>query len=140
MTLQTLAQKGSFLATTIGNFNTKSCNWYSHDKTSFEGSTTGSMISQFGLYQLINKPTNLLQSSSSCIDLVFTSQPNIVIESVFCPPLHPKCHHQIVFAKFNLKLYDLPPYLRQVWHYKEANTDFFKQAITISIRKKLSDL
>ena len=43
MTLQTLAQKGSFLTTIIGDFNAKSCNWYSHDKKNFEGSTIESI-------------------------------------------------------------------------------------------------
>ena len=83
MTLETLTQKGSFLTTIIGDFNAKSCNWYSHDKTSFEGSTIESITSQFGLHQLINEPTHLLQSSSSCIDLIFTSQSNIVVNQVF---------------------------------------------------------
>ena len=78
---------------------------------------------------MINEPTHLLQSSSSCIDLIFTSQPNIVVESGAHPSLHPNCHHQIIFAKFNLKIYYLPPYLREVWHYKEANADLIKRAI-----------
>ena len=96
MTLETLAQKGSFLTTIIGDFNAKSCNWYSHDKTNFEGSTIESITSQFGLHQLINEPTHLLQNSSSCIDLIFTSQPNIVVESGVYPSLHPNCHQQIM--------------------------------------------
>ena len=37
MTLDILAQKNPFLMTTIGNFNAKSKNWYSQDRTSFEG-------------------------------------------------------------------------------------------------------
>ena len=115
--------------TVIGDFHAKSCNWYSHDKTSFDSSTTESITSQFGLQQLINEPTHLLQNSSSCIDLIFTSQPNIVVESGVSPSLHPNCHHQIIFAKFNLKIYYPPPYLREVWHYKEANTDLIKRAI-----------
>ena len=49
MTLENLVQKGSFLTTIIGNFNAKSGNWYSHDKTSFEGSTAESITSHFGL-------------------------------------------------------------------------------------------
>ena len=130
MTLETLAQKGSFLTTIIGDFNAKSCNWYSHDKTNFEGSTIESITSQFGLHQLINEPTHLLQNSSSCIDLIFTSQPNIVVESGVYPSLHPNCHHQLVFAKFNLKIYYPPPYLREVCHYKEANSDLIKRAIS----------
>ena len=130
MTLETLAQKGSFLTTIIGDFNAKSFNWYSHDKTNFEGSNIESTTSQSGLHQLINEPTHLLQNSSSCIDLIFTSQPNIVVESGVHPSLHPNCHHQIIFAKFNLKIYYPPPYLREVWHYKEANADFIKRAIS----------
>ena len=129
MTLETLAQKGSFLTTIIGDFNAKPCNWYSHDKTSFEGSIIESITSQFGLYQSINEPTHLLQSSSPRIDLIFTSQPNLVVESGVHPSLHPNCHHQIIFAKFNLKIYYPPPYLREVWHYKEANADLIKRAI-----------
>ena len=68
MTLETLAQKGSFVMTIISGFNAKSSNWYSHDKMTFEGSTTESIMFQFGLDQLINEPTNLLQNCSLCIN------------------------------------------------------------------------
>ena len=105
MTLETLVQKGFFLTTIIGDFNAKSCNCYNHDRTSFEGNTIESITSQFGLHQLINKPTKLLQNSSSCVDLIFRSQPNIVVEAGVHPSLHPNCHRQIIFAKFNLKIY-----------------------------------
>ena len=94
MTLEALAQNGSFLTRIICDFNAKSCNWYSHDKTSIKGGTIESITSQFGLHQLINEPTPLLQNSSSCIDLIFTSKPNIVVESGVHSPLHPNCHHQ----------------------------------------------
>ena len=80
-----------------------------------------------------NCPDNLniyTTNSSSCIDLIFTSQPNIVVESSVPPSLHPNCHHQIVSAKFNLKIYYPPPYLREVWHCKEANADLIKRAIS----------
>ena len=43
--------------------------------------------------------------------------------------LHPNCHHQIVFAKFNLHIVYPPPYLREIWHYREANTGFIRRAI-----------
>ena len=124
MTLETLAQKGSFLTRLIGDFNTKSCNGYIHNKTSFKGIT-----SQFGLHRLINEPTYFLRNCSSCIDLIFTSQSSIAVESGVHPSLHSNCHHQIVFANFNLKLYFPPPYLREVWYYKEVTADLIKQAI-----------
>ena len=43
--------------------------------------------------------------------------------------LHQNCHHQIVFAKFNLKVHYPPPYERELWHFKKANTGHIKRAI-----------
>ena len=45
-------------------------------------------------------------------------------------PPHQNCHHQIIFAKFNLKVYYPPSYEREVWHFKKANTDHIKRAIS----------
>ena len=59
---------------------------------------------QFGLQQIINETTYLTSNSSLCIDLIFTSQPNLLMESGVHSSLHPNCHHQIVFAKINLKI------------------------------------
>ena len=80
MTLEILSQKSPFLITAIGDFNAKSKNWYNEDKTSFEGNAIESITSQFGLHQLINELTHILHNSSSCIDLIFTFHPNLVIE------------------------------------------------------------
>ena len=38
------------------------------------------------------------------IDLIFTSQPNLVVESGIHPSLHPHCHRQINFPKTDLKI------------------------------------
>ena len=53
-----------------------------------------------------------------------------MIETGVHPSLHPNCHHQIVFAKFNLQIYYPPPYPREIWHYKQANTELIRRAIT----------
>ena len=78
---------------------------------------------------MINEPTHILESSSSCIDLIFTSQPNLITESGAHPSLHPNSHHQIILAKFNLEIHYPPPYFREVWHYHDANTDLIRRAI-----------
>ena len=78
---------------------------------------------QFGLSQIIKEPTHILENSSSCIDLIFTTQPNMVLESGVHHSLHQNCHHQIIFAKFNLKVYYPPPYERTMFHYSQANAD-----------------
>ena len=45
------------------------------------------ITSQFGLKQLTQELTHILTDSSSCIDLLFTSQPNLIMESVESIPL-----------------------------------------------------
>ena len=113
MSLDILAEKNPFLMTTIGDFNGKS-KWYIQDKISFESKILESITSKFGLYQLINEPTHLLENYSSFIDLIFTSQPNLVVESGVHPSLYPNCHHQIYFAKLNLMISYPPPYSREI--------------------------
>ena len=43
--------------------------------------------------------------------------------------LHKNCHHQITFAKFNLKFHYPSPYEREVWHYQKANSENIRKAI-----------
>ena len=117
LNLDTIANKNLYLIATLGDFNAKSSNWYKHNKTTYEGSKIEAITSQFGLKQLIQKPTHILSNSSSCIDLVFTSQLNLVMESGVHSSLHENCHHQLAYAKFNLKVWYPPPYERKIWHY-----------------------
>ena len=51
------------------------------------------------------------------------------MESGVHSSLHPNCHHQITYAKFNLKIYYPPPYEREIWHYGQANVDHIRKAI-----------
>ena len=77
----------------IGDLNTKSKNWCNQDSTNFEGITIENVASQFGLSQIIKKATHISESSSLCIDLIFTTEPNLVVKSGVHPSLHPNCHH-----------------------------------------------
>ena len=51
------------------------------------------------------------------------------MESGVHSSLHPNCHHQIVFAKINLKIYYPPPYECEIWHYKKANANLIHRSI-----------
>ena len=87
------------------------------------------MFSQYALSQVINKPTHFSQNSNSCIDLLFTNQNDLITDSGFHPSLHSNCHHQVIYGKFNLKVFYPPPYERHVWHYEHANVDMISKAI-----------
>ena len=129
LNLDEINEKNPFLTVTFRDFNAKSQTWFKNDKTSYEGSKLDILACSHGLHQLINEPAHLLDSSSSCIDLIFTSQPNLVMESGVQPSLHPKCHHQLVLAKFNLSIYYPPPYERTVWYYNRGKADLIRRAI-----------
>ena len=74
------------------------------------------------------EPTHI-PDTSSCIDLTFTSQPNLTIESEVHSSLRSNCHHQLIFAKFHIEVVCPPTYAREVWHYKDVNTDLLGGAI-----------
>ena len=115
-TLDSLTQNNLFLLVVLGYFNAKLPNWCENNQNKFEGDKFEHITSQFGSTQIIDDPTYNLDSSSSYIDLIFTSQPDLVIESVVHPSLHQNCHHQIIYAKFNLQIFYPPPYCPQIWH------------------------
>ena len=94
----------------IGDFNAKSSNWSSNDTTTAEGAQLDCFTSLCGMKQVITKPTHLLGSSASYIDIIFTNQSNIVMDSEVHLSLHEKCHYQIVYSKLNLKIEYPPPY------------------------------
>ena len=94
LNLDKIVNKSPYLLVVLSDFNVKSSNWYKHDKTTYEGSEIDAVAYQFGLQQLIKEPTHILTNPSSCIDLLFTSQPNFVMESGVHSSLH-----QIVIIK-----------------------------------------
>ena len=55
-----------------------------------------------------NQPNEMLSSSSSFIDLLFTSYPNLVMEAGVHSSLHLNCHDRMIYANFNIKIYLLP--------------------------------
>ena len=124
-----MAEKNFFMMVVLGDFNAKSKAWYTNDSTNFEGSKIDFLASSFGFYQIVNKPTHILNNSSSCIDLIFTTQPNLVMESGVHSSLYENCHHQLPYVKFNLNVFYPPPYEREVWYYKLANSDCIQRTI-----------
>ena len=91
-------------------------------------SSIDSLTTTYGFHQL-SDPTHLLLNFS-CIDLIFTDQPNLVLDSGVHPTLHGNCHHQIIFSKFNLMVEYPPLYERLVWDNRKANIDSIQKALT----------
>ena len=62
------------------------------------------------------------------IDLIFTPQPNLGVDSGVHPSLHTSCHHQIMYAKLNLKFHFPLPYEQEIWYIGLENTEFIRRA------------
>ena len=118
--------KSSFLEI-LGDFSTwsKSC---LGDITTYESSKIDSLTTTHGLHQLIFQTTHLLSTSSTCIDIIFTDQPKLVVNAGAHPLLHKNCHHQITFCKLNLKTEHPPPYEHIVWDCKKADSKSIRKA------------
>ena len=55
--------------------------------------------------------------------------------------LHQSCHHQLIYAKVNLKVFYQPAYEREISHYQRANVDLIQQTIEqFSLEKSLRNL
>ena len=63
----------------LGDFNVRSNYWCKNGITTNVGKAIENISSKFDLYQVINEPTYIVESSSY-IDLIFTSQPNLITE------------------------------------------------------------
>ena len=117
------------LSIITGDFNARCKSWWPNDTNTTEGLKMFSLTSSNGFSQLIQEPTHLQSGSSSCIDLLFTDQPHLSINSGVHSSLHTNCHHQIVHSNFNLNIYYPPPYQRLTWDYKKADPKNIRKAL-----------
>ena len=93
-------------------FSSRSSQWWALDKENNEGYEIRFLTSSSGYSQLIDQPTNKTKESSSCIDLIFTSNPSFI--SAFSS-LYEKYHPNLIYGKINLNVPLPPPYMRKVW-------------------------
>ena len=112
-----------------GDFNCRSTQWWADDIENTEGKLFEPLTSDLGLHQLISEPTHFMNNSKSCIDLIFTDQPNLFVDSGVHPTLHEQCHHQIVYGKLSISNVKQPPYTRRIWFYDKSDSDNIKQSI-----------
>ena len=87
-------------------------------------------MSSFNLLQVVSEPTRI-SATSSLIDLVFVSSPNMVHLCETNPPLATSDHlgiHLVLSTKLHKS--DLMSHCRKLWRYDQAN---FDQAIDLLV-------
>ena len=114
-----------------GDFNCRSPHWWKDERENDEGRIFEAFTAELGLQQLVCEPTHFIGESKSCIDLIFTNQPNLFLETGVHPTLHRQCHHHVVFAKITAHNLTPPSYKRKLWYYDRANIPAIKKSIEL---------
>ena len=105
-----------------GDFNDHSQFWWPDGNTTVEGREIENLITSLNLSHLISEPTNFERNKyPSCIDLIITDQPNLVLDCGTSASLDFSCRHQITYCKVNFNIPPSPPFERKNWHYERAN-------------------
>ena len=140
--LSNISKRKASLSVITGDCNARSSLWWPKYINTTEGSKLIFLTSSNGFLQLINETTHIKTSSSSCIDLIFTDQPNLSVNSGVHASLHPNCHHKIVHSSFNLNIsytHPLPPYQRLIWDYKKADSKNIRKFLDLVNWERLFD-
>ena len=113
-----------------GDFNCRSPQWQGDDIGTDEGKQLEPLISDLGLHQLISGPTHI-GHSKSCINLIFTDQPNLFIEFGIHPSLFVQCHHRIIYGELSAKNPIPPLYFRKLWFYDRAHITYIRKSLSM---------
>ena len=113
-----------------GDFNAHSNLWWPDGDTNKEGSEIEELLNTLNLSQVMKEPTNFTpHCNPSCIDLIVTDQPNVILNSGTRLSLDPKCHHQIIHCKINVRIPPIPPSERRTWNYQRANINAIQRSL-----------
>ena len=128
---ENIKKDNPFAVFCAGDFNGHSQLWWNDGDTTAEGREIEQLTSLMGLSQLLNESTNFEPNKNpSCIDLIFTDQPNCVIESGTRPSLDNLCHHQITYCRMNFHIPSLPSFERKIWHFDRANITLIRRSVS----------
>ena len=111
-----------------GDLNARCSKWCNKDITNSVGREIDTLTSSAGYKQIINKPTHIVNNSSSCIDLIFCNNLNLLSNNGVDLLLFEKCHH-IIFGKINIQIPLPPSYVCAVSDYSSPDTKNIQKAV-----------
>ena len=74
-----------------------------NDITNSTGQEIDSLTSSAGYKQIIDKPTDVINNSMSCIDLIFCTNQNVISNYGIDVSMLKKCHHNIIHGKIGIR-------------------------------------
>ena len=102
-TLNNFEFKNPYISLLIGDFNAKNTKLWSNVNNNWSV-LLDKISTHHNLHHMIDQPTHFRPGCPpSCIDLLFSSEPNLINESGVYSSLVNCCHHRFIFAKINYK-------------------------------------
>ena len=96
--------------------------WSGELDENLAGKELAELITLGNLEQIIDEPTHMpSDSTSTCIDLIITSNPSAITDHGVLPSLDPRCKHHITHSQINFHVPPPPKYKRIIWDYKACN-------------------
>ena len=81
------------------------------------------------MHQPISEPTHIMGDSKFCINVIFTDQPDLFVETVVHPLLHAQCHRQNIYGELSIRNITPPPYRRIVCYYDSADVLAIRKSV-----------
>ena len=126
--MEKISLENPFAIIVTGDYNSHNKKWYHGDGSDKFGLAIQETFEKYGLTQMVDQPTYFGPKSNTLVDLFATNQPNLVIANEIHPSPDDRCHHQINFAKLNLKCTVPDPIKRFIWHYSRADVESLRKA------------
>ena len=106
-----------------GHVNTKLYKCLSLHKEKTERCETNSLKSAFYYSQLINKSTHLTKKSSTCMDQILATSPNLTEEIVVELSVFENCHYNLIYGIIDFMVPLPARFFREVWNYKDTSVN-----------------
>lgn len=124
----------------LGDFNFPSIVWSnSHSYPSSRSAEADHFIricTDFGLTQLVNFPTRVTKTTSSILDLILTSEPDVVSSVTSTPGIS---DHDLIQATISLPFSRMRKQLKTIRDYKKADFDSINNALGSFLDEFLPD-
>ena len=78
---------------------------------------------------MIDKTTHYINESSSCIELIFSSNVNLTKNCGDEQSLYETCHHNVIYGTLNFHISLPRPYFREIRNYKNENIECIQKLI-----------
>ena len=130
-TYEKICSESPYATFFTGDSNGHTQEWYPEGDTNAEGIKLDELFSKLSLSQIIDEPTHFFRDdcAPSCIDIILTDQPNLVLDSGVRPSLDPAVKHYITFCKLNFKIPPPPKFTRRIFHYGRAQKEALVRAL-----------